>query len=95
MNLSFEIDDNIVQIALYKMRNVNSGTKVTLVNREISDNVPYEVMMNDSFDYLGLLLEIEGIRTFIPYDHIKDMCNLQFGDQIAEAYVNKILNNKA
>lgn len=38
--LSYEIDDNVLQIALYKMRNANGGTKVTLVDREVSDNVP-------------------------------------------------------
>lgn len=49
-------------------------------------------MMNDSLDYLGVLVEIEGRRSFIPYDNIKDMCSLQFEDQIAEGRVNKVLN---
>jgi hypothetical protein len=91
--LSFEIDDNVLQIALYKMRNVNGGTKVTIVDREVSDKVPMQVMLGDNLDYLGVLVEIENKRSFIPYDNIKDMCNLQFGDQIAEAWINKVLNS--
>ena len=92
--LSFEIDDNILQIALYKMRNVNGGTKVTLVDRNISDQIPMATMLGDNLDYLGIQLEVEGVRTFLPYDYIKDMCSLQFGDQIAENFVKKILNKE-
>jgi hypothetical protein len=91
MFLSSEIDDNVIQIALYKMREVNGGTNVKLVERNISDNVPYEMMMHDAFDYLGITIEIENIKTFITYDHLKDMCSLQFGNQIAENFVNKTL----
>ena len=92
--LSFDIDDNILQIALYKMRQVNGGTKVTLVDRNISDQIPMATMLGDNLDYLGIQLEVEGIRTFIPYDCIVDMSNLQVGDLIAENFVNKILNKK-
>jgi len=92
MSLSFEIDDNVLQIALYKMRNVNGGTNVKLVDRNISDQVPMAVMMGDNLDYLGIKLEVEGVTAFLPYDYIKDMCSLQFGDQIAENFVKKILN---
>lgn len=90
--LSYEIDDNIIQIALYKMRNVNGGTKVILVDRNISDQIPMATMLGDNLDYLGIQFEIEGIKAFLPYDYIKDMCSLQFGDQIAENFVKKIVN---
>jgi len=90
MSLTFELDDNVIQIALYKMRNVNGGTKVTLVDRNISDQIPMATMMGDNLDYLGIQLEVEGIRAFLPYDYIKDMCSLQFGDMIAENFVKKI-----
>lgn len=90
--LSFEIDDNILQLALYKMRNVNGGTKVILVDRNISDQIPMATMLGDNLDYLGIQLEIEGVKVFFPYDYIKDISNLQFGDKIAEHFVKKIVN---
>lgn len=86
-----EIDENVVAVALYKLREVNGGTNV---KRITYDGPPSEhaVIGFDPIANSGIPLEIEGVQAFLPFDHARDMCSLQFGDQIAENFVNKILN---
>ena len=91
MFISHEMDENVIQVALYTMREVNGGTEVKLLDQQISDKVPDQIVMADSLDYAGILISVNGIQTFLPYDHARDMCTPQFGMQIAENFINEII----
>lgn len=87
---SEEIDENVVAVAIYKLRNVNGYTKV----ERLDITGPDEIIGFNPMANAGIPLKINGIQTFLPYDHARDMCSLQFGDQIAENFVSKTLNSK-
>jgi hypothetical protein len=48
------MDENVIQVALYTMREVNGGTEVKLLDQQISDKVPDQIVMADSLDYAGI-----------------------------------------
>lgn len=88
-----EIDENVVAVALYKLREVNGGTNVERIN---VDGPPSEYPMIgfDPIANSGIILKVEGIQAFLPFDQARDMCSLQFGDQIAENFIKKIVNKE-
>jgi hypothetical protein len=85
-----EIDENVVAVAMYKMREVPGVNKVEKI---ILPEPPtlYPVIGFDPMANSGTVLEINGIRTFLPYLEAKDMCHPTLGQQITENFVKKVL----
>lgn len=85
-----EMDENVIAVAMYKLREIE---EVTSVERIIIEGppTPYPMIGFDPIANAGIPLKINGISTFLPYEHARDMCSLQFGQQIAENYVKKVL----
>lgn len=86
-----EIDENVVAVAIYKLRNANGGTKVERIEYP-TPLTQYPTIGFDPLANSGIPLKIEGIQAFLPFDHARDICSLEFGDKIAENFVNKTLN---
>jgi hypothetical protein len=85
-----EIDENVVAIAMYKIREVPGVNKV---ERKILPSPPslYPVIGIDPMANAGIVLEINGNQVFLPYLEAKDMCHSEFGQQIAENFVKKVI----
>lgn len=85
-----EIDENVIAIALYKLREVNG---VESVERIILPPVatPYPMFGFNPMANQGVVLKINGTQCFLHADEARDMCHNEFGTQAAENFVNKIL----
>ena len=85
-----ELDENVVAIALYKIREVPG---VTEAKRIILPEPPMEhpFIGFHPFANAGIVLDINGKRCFLPYPEAKDMCHNTLGPQIAENFVKKVL----
>jgi len=85
-----EMDENVIAVAMYKLRDVE---EVSSVERIIIEGppTPYPLIGFDPIANAGISLKINGISTFLPYEHARDMCSLQFGKQIAENFIKKLL----
>ncbi|HPI82391.1 MAG TPA: hypothetical protein PK122_04125 [Candidatus Paceibacterota bacterium] len=86
-----EIDENIVAIALYKIRDVKGVEKA----ERIILPPPPSMFPSMGFDPManqGIVLEINGKRCFLPYIEAKDMCHNTLGPMIAENFVRRNLD---
>ncbi len=85
-----EMDENVIAVAMYKLREVEGVTSVERIIIE-GPPTPYPMIGFDPIANAGIPLKINGIQAFLPYEHARDMCSLQFGKQIAENFIQKIL----
>jgi hypothetical protein len=93
MRFQEEIDENTVAVAIYKLREIEGVTKV---ERIILPEPPtlYPTIGFDPMKNAGVVLEINGIRSFLPYIQAKDICHPSLGPQIAENFVKKVLGKE-
>lgn len=93
MNFGEEIDENVVAVAIYKLREIEGVAKV---ERIILPEPPtmYPTIGFDPMKNAGVVLEINGIRSFLPYIQAKDICHPILGPQIAENFVKKVLGKE-
>jgi len=85
-----EMDENVIAVAMYKLREVEgviSVERITINNAP----TPYPIIGFDPIANAGIVLKINGIQAFLPYEHARDMCSLQFGKQIAENFIKRTL----
>lgn len=84
-----EMDDNIIAIAMYKIREVPGVNKV---ERVFMGNCPTPLPMIgfDPISNSGIALNINDKQVFLSYFEAKDMTHTDFGQQIAENFVKKI-----
>ena len=85
-----EIDENIIAIAMYKLRGVPG---VNSVERVFMGNcpTPFPMIGFDPVANAGVPLKINDKQVWLSYFEAVDMTHDKFGQQIAENYVKKVL----
>jgi len=85
-----EMDDNIIAIAMYKIREVPGVNKVERVFMGDCPT-PFPMIGFDPMFNAGIPLKINDKQVWLSYFEAKDMTHSEFGEKIAENYVKKVL----
>jgi hypothetical protein len=85
-----EMDENIIAIAMYKIREVPGVSKVERVFMGDCPT-PFPMIGFDPIANSGFPLLINDKQVWLSYFEAKDMTHDQFGQQIAANYVKKVL----
>lgn len=85
-----EMDDNVIEIAIYKIRQVQGVNKVERITVK-SLPTPFPMIGFDPVANAGVPLKINDKQVWLSYFEAKDMTHSELGEKIAENYVKKVL----